>query len=242
MQETSALYKSITSGAYETEIAVEISGTTYGMDKLVSLTTSRTTLGDGTPKLGNAVGGELDVTLYGDSKDVPRAAVIRVYVRAVSKTTGDKSEWLPKGVYFVDTREQIADTLQIHGYDAILKAELPYPDSILEWPATDLDVVREIASTIDCEIDSRTVSLMTQRFPIQVPVQYVSDGDDDMSKVFTMRETLAGIAGLYGGVFISNDFGKLQLICPWSKPFETYLLLDENGNYITVGGNRILLG
>ena len=62
-----------------------------------------------------------------------------------------------------------------------------------------------------------------------------------MSDIFTMRDTLAGIAGLYGGVFIFNDVGELQLLCPGGGPEETFYLTTENGDYITFGGTRILL-
>lgn len=139
------------------------------------------------------------------------------------------SEWLPKGTYWIDTREIVNDRIRIHGYDAMMKAEDDYPSSDMEWPAKDIDVVLEIAAAIDVEVDPRTVALMTAAFPIQLPTQY------------SMRETLAGIAGLYGGSFIMNDLGKLQLICPWDHPVETFYLTDEDGNRLVLGGNRILL-
>lgn len=139
------------------------------------------------------------------------------------------SEWLPKGVYWIDTREIVDDRINIHGYDAMMMAEENYPLSNLEWPAKDVDVVREIAAAIDVEIDPRTIALMTMAFPVQSPTNY------------TMRDTLAGIAGLYGGSFIMNDLGKLQLVCPWDHPEETFYLIDENGNRLVLGGNRILL-
>ena len=239
MQEVSDLYKSIVSGPYQTEVKLVIGETEYGMDKLVSLNTERSVLGSETPKLGRAVAREIDVTLYAESADIPRMAAMRPYVRAVNGVSS--SEWIPKGVFYIDTRQQEQDTLVIHGYDAMMFAEAAYPESALDWPAADIDVVEEIADALNVDVDSRTTALITQQFPIQLPDQYVTDGSEDMSEVFTMRETLAGIAGLYGGVFVFNDLGELQLLCPWDAPEETFLLTTETGNYITVGGDRILL-
>lgn len=152
------------------------------------------------------------------------------------------SEWLPKGTYFIDTREGDSSFVSIHGYDAMMMAEQPYVSTEHDWPYPDIDVVNEIAETIGVEVDERTTEVITQGFLIQLPEQYATDADAEIGDYFTMRDVLAGIAGLYGGSFIINDMGLLQLLCPWDRPIETNYLTDENGNYITVGGNRVLLG
>ena len=238
MQEVSDLYRSIASGPYQTEVKLVIGETEYGMDKLVSLSTARSAFGSETPKLGKAVAREISATLYAESANIPRMAVLKPYVRIYNNVSN--SEWIQKGVFYIDTREQINDTVSLHGYDAMLLAEAPYPESSLDWPAADMDVVEEIADALDLDISEETVSTITQQFPIQLPDQYVSE-DMSMGDVFTMRDTLGGIAGLYGGVFIVNDIGELHLLCPWGGPEETNYLTNENGNYLTFGGTRILL-
>lgn len=239
MQAVSELYRAIVSGPYQTETKLVIGDTEYGSGRLVSLSTARSLLGSETPRLGQAVAREISVTVYAESANIPRMAVMRPYVRAFNTTSA--SEWIPKGVYYIDTREQEQDALTLHGYDRMMFAEAQYPESDLDWPAADIDVVDEIADALGVDVDERTRATITQRFPIQLPEQYATDGEADMSDVFTMRDTLAGIAGLYGGVFIFNDLGKLQLICPWDAPQETFLLTTEAGNYLTFGGTRILL-
>lgn len=185
-----------------------------------------------------------DATLSGDNLVLPNTVrvVSDIVIFPPYSIETIFSEWIPKGVYFIDTREGDNDYVSIHGYDRMMMAEQPYPSTEHDWPYSDIGVVNEIAQTIGVAVDDRTTELINQNFPIQLPEQYASDGSEAIGDYFTMRDTLAGIAGLYGGSFIVNDFGKLQLLCPWDHPIETYYLTDENGNYITVGGDRIYIG
>lgn len=155
-------------------------------------------------------------------------------VDSVLTLTGGKetlvSEWIQKGVYYIDTREiEPNGLLRIRGYDAMLKCETPYPNSMLPWPTDDIDVVVDVSLYIDVDVDQRTRALMNQAFQIPFPAQY------------TMRETLAYIAALYGGTFIINDVGALQLICLWDRAEETFLLTDELGYRLVFGTTRILV-
>ena len=126
MNSTSTLYKSIFSGIHRFEVKVNISGTDYGMNVLTSLNSNRSVFGSGSPRLGLAPAGELSLSLYLDSGSVPRTAEIRPYFRVVNDT--QQSEWITKGVYFVDTREADTTTglLTLHAYDAMLKGEQAY--------------------------------------------------------------------------------------------------------------------
>ena len=143
-----------------------------------------------------------------DSGAVPRMAEIRSYFRVVNDT--QQSEWIAKGVYYVDTREADTTTglLTLHAYDAMLKGEQAYPSTSHLWPAADLDVVTEIASFLGVTVDAQTTSLMTAGFMIPLPAQY------------TLRETLQYIAALYGGSFVITDANTLRLIPLWSVKSE----------------------
>ncbi len=204
MQQTSQLYQSIISGLHRFEVKVNIAGTDYGMDKLVSLRTANAVFGTGSPQIGLAPAGEISLSVYAEYAAVPRMAELRPYVRVVNDT--QQSEWTAKGVYYLDTREANTDTglLTIHGYDAMLMAERGYSSSSHSWPSTDIAVVREIATTLGLTLDSRTTALMTSAFSIPLPAQY------------TMRETLQYIAALYGGSFLLTDTGTLRLVCLWN--------------------------
>ena len=126
MNSTSSLYNSIFFGIHRFEVKVNIGDNDYGMDVLTSLNSNRSVFGSGSPRLGLAPAGELALSLYLDSASVPRMAEIRPYFRAVNDSR--QSEWISKGVYFVDTREADTTTglLTLHAYDAMLKGEQAY--------------------------------------------------------------------------------------------------------------------
>ena len=208
MNSTSTVYNSIFAGIHRFEVKVAITGTDYGMNVLTSLNSNRSVFGSGSPRLGLAPAGELSLSLYLDSASVPRMAEIRPYFRVVNDT--QQSEWIAKGVYFVDTREADTTTglLTLHAYDAMLKGEQAYPSTSHLWPAADLDIVTEIASFLGIAVDARTTELMTAGFLIPLPAQY------------TIRETLQYIAALYGGSFVITDSNTLRLIPLWSVKTE----------------------
>lgn len=246
MQSTSALYQQIISGWHWKEVKAVIGGVTYEMNTLATLNTQRAAFGTGTPQIGLAVSGSVTITMRGvSSSNIPRMAKIEPFVRVCNAT--QQSEWLPKGVYYVDTRtESGGQFLTLEGYDTMLRAEQWLDMTNITWPMIDIDLVELIVEralfpnenndpnySVSDHIDSRTYALMTQAFTIPVPEP----------TEYTCREMLANIAGLYGGSFIINDMNKLQLICIWDKPEETfYLLADpDGGGRILIGGNRIIL-
>ena len=204
MNTTSSLYNSIFSGIHRFEVKVNISGTDYGMNVLTSLNSRRSVFGSGSPRIGLAPAGELSLSMYLDSGSVPRMAEIRPYFRVVNDSR--QSEWIAKGVYYVDTREADTTTglLTLHAYDAMLKGEVKYPSTSHTWPASDINTVTEIASFLGVAVDAQTTTLMTAGFMIPLPAQY------------TLRETLQYIGALYGGSFMITDQNTLRLIPLWS--------------------------
>ena len=205
MQNTSILYKQILSGPHIKEVKLNIGGADYGMDVLTSLRVSLAPFGNGSPTVGLAPAAEITASLYLPSSAVHRMATLRPYVRLVSEG-GAVSEWLPQGVFYVDTRQQDeSGLLTLHGYDGMLKAERPAPYSALQWPALDTDVVGEICSILGFTVDAGTAALMTSGFRISLPTQY------------TMRETLRFIAALYGGSFVLTASNALHLLPLWQR-------------------------
>ena len=204
MNSTSSLYDSIYSGIHRFEVKVNIAGTDYGMNILTSLNSRRSVFGSGSPRLGLAPAGELSLSLYLDSGSVPRMAAIRPYFRVVNDSR--QSEWIAKGVYYVDTREADTTTglLTLRAYDSMLKGEVKYPSTSHTWPYSDINTVTEIASFLGVTVDAQTTSLMTAGFMIPLPAQY------------TLRETLQYIGALYGGSFVITDQNTLRLIPLWT--------------------------
>lgn len=197
----------------------------FGETQLMSVSTSHS-LFTAEPSIGNCYSGEIDVEMLMPTADVPRMARLVPYVRVTDGT--EYSEWLKKGVFFVDTRDTThnddgLDILTLHGYDAMLMAEADYPSDTSTYPMTDINVVRKIASAMGISVDSRTVADMNKGYRINLPTGY------------SMRETLGYIASMYAGNFIINDNGDLRLIGLTSIPIETQYLIDNAGYAITFG-------
>jgi len=150
------------------------------------------------------------------------------------KMYSSPSEWVRKGVFFIDTREVTKNDddlriLTIHGYDSMLKANAEYPVSSEASP-TDIQAINIIASAIGVEVDDRTTALIDRGYEVVAPIGY------------TMIETLSHIASAYGGNFIINDVGKLQFIPLFNLPYDEAILADEDSNPIVIGEYCILVG
>ena len=136
----------------------------------------------------------------------------------VRLTDGEvSSEWLSKGIYYIDTRDYNAVTgvMTLVGYDAMLKGEETYIQSgdVGEWPRTMASVAADIASIMGVELDSRS---RLEDYEVQLPTGY------------TMREVLGYIAAAHTGNWIITDAGKLRLI-----------RIDDTVDSVLVGDNAL---
>ena len=228
MQTVSALYQQIRSGPHYAERKINIAGTDYGEDVLVSLNTTGGLFADGTLSAGGAVAREIDVVLWDvDSTSIPKMAEMRPYYRLTNGT--QTSEWKQKGVFYIDTRVTDSGLLTIHGYDAMLKAEQVWePDQSLVFPMTMERTSAEIARLIGVSIDPRTV------FQPSYLVDYPANA-------YTLRDVLRYIAAAYAGNWIITDTGQLRLVTFAELPPESSFLITGYGSAITFGGVRILV-
>lgn len=187
------------------------------------------------PSVGGCVSRQIDIMIK-PKGTIPRMAEIKLETRLVLKdfVTGEitsTSEWLPKGTFYIDTRQtdKVSGALIIHGYDAMLKAEQPFLTDTTEddWPKPMDEVVEEIAKRMGVTVDSRTV--VSHTLMAQYPLEY------------TMREVLGFIASAHAGNWIITDAGELRLVGLADIPPETSYLVDHYGNAITLGGVRIIV-
>lgn len=165
---------------------------------------------------------------------LPNARMVNGYVAFASDMQLTKSEWIQQGVFYIDTRkithnDDGLDVLDLHGYDAMLKADQDYASTNLDFPALDIDIVAEIATKMDVPVDARTYDIMTGGYTLPLPTNY------------SCREILGYIASMYAGTFIMNDVGELRLVSILELPPETRYLVDKYGYAITFGGDRILV-
>lgn len=234
----------------------------YQEEQIMSLSTAYRLFSEEHPCVGACLSAELDVTMLRPAGAIPRMALVRPYVRATAvvhstgsvvgvavagsatvgaqpSTTERVSEWIPQGVFYIDTREytQNDDELNLmtlHCYDAMLMTEQDYPetDGVI-YPARDVDIVNIIAGALGVSVDARTWEIMTDGYMISLPAGY------------TMREVLSNIAAMYCGNWVMNYDGELLLVALNGIPAETNYLVDEFGACITfgvgAGATRILV-
>lgn len=263
MQETSALYRQILATEphwFETSVVIGETGdlvTEYG-DKILfggtAILVARSGADSGftenqifnvrtsiqmfqdDPTVGGAISQEIELTMLKPAGDIAPMGLVVPYVRVCDET--DKSEWIQQGVFYIDTRE-ISDndgnitTITVHGYDAMLTAEQYWHDNgSLNWSSgtvTDRAMVGNIAEIMDISVDARTWDIMTNNYRIPMPMQY------------TLREILGYIASMYAGCFIITEVGQLRLVSLLELPPETNLLIDNAGDYIVFGTDRIIV-
>lgn len=222
------------------ETRVNINGVYYTKTSIIEMSVQASMFAGNQPGCGGCISAELDLKMLAPSATIPRMAKIKPYVRVTNGTT--YSEWIPQGVFWIDTRETTNNddgipVLTIHAYDSMLKTEADYPSTATNFPKSDINVVKEIAKTIGLQtslntttgIDPRTVTLMSKAYQIGLPVGY------------SMREVLGNIGAMYGGNWIMNYDGKLLLIPVGGIPVETNYLVTGIGEPITFGGDRILV-
>lgn len=216
-----------------TRILVASSGADGGYDESIvdTVETKSDVFPDGGPGVGGTQAAQIDVDMYAPAGEIPRKARLAPFIRL---TDGVRhSEWVPQGVFFVDTREDVEQNglrrIKLHGYDGMLAAEQAYPSSKLDWPALDIQAAEEIANAMGVPVDPRTWDAMTAGYRIPYPADY------------SCREVLGYLASMYAGNFVMSDDGALLLIPLWSLPAETRLLVSEDRQTITFGGVRILV-
>ena len=228
MQTVSSTYTTILSGKHRAEWKVAINGADYGEGVLLEIEINRSVFAS-SPVLGSCISAEIDLSLIKPTVDIPRMALIEPYVRITNGTL--TSEWLPKGKFYIDTREytknDAVDVMKIHGFDAMLMAEQLCP--IENFPMTDIQAVNAISTFLGFTLDSDITSQVNHGYTVPIPAEY------------SCREVLGYIAAMYAGCFVMDDFGHLKLITINSMPAETSFLINGAGFAITFGGDRILV-
>lgn len=182
--------------------------------------------------VGNCVAKTLNLVLRNPG-EVPRMAKIQMRFRLNNGTT--QSEWIPKGTFFIDTRDEGNGLLTIVAYDAMLKCDQQFMQSGNQggWPRRDLAVVNDICTRIGVTLDSRTRPLINAQYQIGYP----GFGEG----AYSIREVLGIIGGMYAGNWIITDQNTLRLLAYGDIPPETHYLVTEYGDAILIGGYRILV-
>ena len=207
----------------EKEYAFAINGVWYGPEAEVSHSVDGSLFDKF--GIGNAMSATLSMSLY--AEEIPKGAVIKRYVRLVNGTR--TSEWLPKGVFFVNRRAVEDGLWDIEAYDAMLKADITWtPRSGFTFPCTMEAAARDIALSMEVELDERNVYL-------PYTMEAYPEGE------YMRRDALRDIAAAHGGNWYISDAGKLRLVSLMDFLPETNYLVTEHGDAILFGGVRILV-
>ena len=173
--------------------------------------------------IGNACMAMMKI-VFKQKSTIPRMSKI------VPKALVD-GQWEQLGVFYLDERSvKPTGIMTVIAYDSMLKADKVWvPDQSLEFPMPMNSAVNAIADAIGIEVDPRTS--VSSTYTIDYP-----------ANDYTLRDVLKYIAVANGGNWIITREDKLLLVpLVGSMPPETYYLIDELGDTITFGGDRILI-
>lgn len=206
----------------EYEYQVDIDGTMYTMNQLESASIDQPLLDSFS--VGNACSAEFVVSYYFYLKP-RRMAKLVPYIRQKGTT-----KWQQLGVFFLDTRQQTGERIELTCYDSMMKADQQYLNEgdVGEFPRKQTAVAQEIAARMGIAIDPRTS--INPNYNVEYP-------NED-----SMRTVLSNIAAANGGNWIITAADKLLLVPLFtSMPAETNLLVTDDGSPILFGDTRILV-
>lgn len=199
---TSPLYQEILDGAHRVESRLLIGGQEFTRADIVGdIQTDCSIFREECPSVGNTPAASLTVSILTPTVPIPIQERIELQSRIVSLDEKSVSEWLTKGIYYVDTRrmDTLRDgtpvTMTITALDAMMFAEADFPVTG-EWPKTDAAVLAEICEIMGVQCDS----VLDQEYPITAPEAY------------TCRELLGYLGAMYGSSWTINRLGHLEMM------------------------------
>lgn len=180
------------------ELLVTIDGKQYAAQDIVSCEIERNLL-ENTAEVGNATAAVLTLEIN-QGEAIPKRAKVVVQYRLMLDDA--RTDYIPKGTYWINTREKDGRYLKLTCYDAMLMAQQDYLGDVTadDWPQQETACVTEIAQRIGVEIDPRTQIGTGDNHHVSMPVGR------------TMREVLEQIAAANGGNWCITPAGKLLLV------------------------------
>lgn len=180
------------------ELLVTIDGKQYAAQDIVSCEIERNLL-ENTAEVGNATAAVLTLEIS-QGETIPKRAKVVVQYRLMLDDA--RTDYIPKGTYWINTREKDGRYLKLTCYDAMLMAQQDYLGDVTadDWPQQETACVTEIAQRIGVEIDPRTQIGTGDNHQVSMPVGR------------TMREVLEQIAAANGGNWCITPAGKLLLV------------------------------
>lgn len=210
------------------ELLVTIDGKQYTAQDIVSCEIERNLL-ENTAEVGNATAAVLTLEIS-QGEAIPKRAKVVVQYRLMLDDA--RTDYIPKGTYWINTREKDGRYLKLTCYDAMLMAQQDYLGDVTadDWPQQETACVTEIAQRIGVEIDPRTQIGTGDSHQVSMPVGR------------TMREVLEQIAAANGGNWCITPAGKLLLV-PFAGTGDVLPAVSgapDCGNVQTITGVRVV--
>lgn len=210
------------------ELLVTIDGKPYAAQDIVSCEIERNLL-ENTAEVGNATAAVLTLEIS-QGKAIPKRAKVVVQYRLALDDA--RTDYIPKGTYWINTREKDGRYLKLTCYDAMLMAQQDYLSDVTadDWPQQETACAAEIAQRMGVEIDPRSQIGTGDSHQVSMPVGR------------TMREVLEQIAAANGGNWCITPAGKLLLV-PFAGTGDVLPAVSgapDCGNVQTITGVRVV--
>nr|DAE53167.1 MAG TPA: tail protein [Caudoviricetes sp.] len=180
------------------ELMITIDGTQYTGEDIVSCEIERDLL-ENTVEVGNATAAVLTLEINQKGTITKRAKVVVQYRLVLDDA---KTDYIPQGTYWINTREASGRYLKLTCYDAMLMGQQNYLSDTTadDWPKQESACAAEIAQRIGVELDSRSSIGTGDNHMVSMPVGR------------TMRDVLQQIGAANGGNWCITPAGKLYLV------------------------------
>lgn len=210
------------------ELLVTIDGKPYAAQDIVSCEIERNLL-ENTAEVGNATAAVLTLEIS-QGEAIPKRAKVVVQYRLMLDDA--RTDYIPKGTYWINTREKDGRYLKLTCYDAMLMAQQDYLGDVTadDWPQQETACAAEIAQRMGVEIDPRSQIGTGDSHQVSMPVGR------------TMREVLEQIAAANGGNWCITPAGKLLLV-PFAGTGDVLPAVSgapDCGNVQTITGVRVV--
>ena len=180
------------------DMKVTINNTEYGTNNIVEMGLQEAIAEGEDFAIGNAIATRFDLEIRTEDSFEANAEV-RPYIMLHGE--GASTEWLPLGVFYIDSREYVEGGVWRYVcYDKLMLANQPW-ETNLTLPNGMLNVMNEICGILDIEIAEDTI--INNLF--EVPL---------MTHEFTMRQVIGYIAGCHAASARINKDGKLVFVIP----------------------------
>lgn len=242
MHSTSTLYNTIQKGNHITRVILEVetvvNGTTEYVEldesKIYSLKTSGSPFSERTPSIGNFCAREIDTVFIPPAgKTIPKQARMRIFTYLDNGT--QQSERIPKGVFFIDTREYNDDKtkLIVHGYDAAIKFDSDIAETDFEWPVSPNTLILSLANSVGVSV----------RLPAELVTLFLTNVYRVPLTICTKREMIRYLAAAIGCNAVIDDTGYLKFLTlkTDAESWDVDFLVNEVGRRIVIGGARIIV-